>query len=111
MAINELRSVSTFIKAAELGSLRKAALDLGISPQAASKAARAGVAASMGASLMARAASRTASQNRRISVASLMPFSLSTPELTSTASVLQRGRTDVMPSPTFALVSPPLKTR
>ena len=28
MAINELRSVSTFIKAAELGSLRKAALDL-----------------------------------------------------------------------------------
>jgi DNA-binding transcriptional LysR family regulator len=38
MAINELRSVSTFVKAAELGSLRKAALDLGISPQAASKA-------------------------------------------------------------------------
>lgn len=38
MAINELRSISTFIKAAELGSLRKAALDLGISPQAASKA-------------------------------------------------------------------------
>lgn len=38
MAINELRSVSTFIKAAELGSLRKAALELGISPQAASKA-------------------------------------------------------------------------
>ena len=38
MAINELRSVSTFIKAAELGSLRKAALDLDISPQAASKA-------------------------------------------------------------------------
>ena len=38
MAINELRSVSTFIKAAELGSLRKAAMDLGISPQAASKA-------------------------------------------------------------------------
>lgn len=38
MAINELRSVSTFIKAAELGNLRKAALDLGISPQAASKA-------------------------------------------------------------------------
>lgn len=38
MAINELRSVSTFIKAAELGSLRKAALDLAISPQAASKA-------------------------------------------------------------------------
>ncbi|HKX44104.1 MAG TPA: LysR family transcriptional regulator [Burkholderiaceae bacterium] len=38
MAINELRSISTFIKAAELGSLRKAALELGISPQAASKA-------------------------------------------------------------------------
>ncbi len=38
MAINELRSVTTFIKAAELGSLRKAAFDLGISPQAASKA-------------------------------------------------------------------------
>ena len=38
MAINELRCVSTFIKAAELGSLRKAAQALGISPQAASKA-------------------------------------------------------------------------
>jgi DNA-binding transcriptional LysR family regulator len=38
MAINELRSVSTFIKAAELGSLRKAAQTLSISPQAASKA-------------------------------------------------------------------------
>lgn len=38
MAINELRSLTTFIKAAELGSLRKAALELGISPQAASKA-------------------------------------------------------------------------
>ncbi len=38
MAINELRSISTFIKAAELGSLRKAAASLGISPQAASKA-------------------------------------------------------------------------
>ena len=38
MAINELRSVSTFIKAAELGSLRKAAQELDISPQAASKA-------------------------------------------------------------------------
>nr|WP_316640859.1 LysR family transcriptional regulator [uncultured Roseateles sp.] len=38
MAINELRSISTFIKAAELGSLRQAALSLGISPQAASKA-------------------------------------------------------------------------
>lgn len=38
MAINELRSVSTFIKAAELGSLRKAAQALNVSPQAASKA-------------------------------------------------------------------------
>lgn len=38
MAINELRSITTFIKAAELGSLRKASADLGISPQAASKA-------------------------------------------------------------------------
>jgi DNA-binding transcriptional LysR family regulator len=38
MAINELRSVSIFIKAAELGSLRKAALSLNLSPQAASKA-------------------------------------------------------------------------
>ncbi len=38
MAINELRSISTFIKAAELGSLRKAAHALSISPQAASKA-------------------------------------------------------------------------
>lgn len=36
--MNELRSITTFIKAAELGSLRKAAVDLGISPQAASKA-------------------------------------------------------------------------
>lgn len=38
MALNELRCVSTFIQAAELGSLRKAALALDISPQAASKA-------------------------------------------------------------------------
>lgn len=38
MAINELRSISAFIKAAELGSLRKAAIELEISPQAASKA-------------------------------------------------------------------------
>lgn len=38
MAINELRALSTFIKAAEVGSLRKAAQALGISPQAASKA-------------------------------------------------------------------------
>jgi len=38
MAINELRSISTFIRAAELGSLRKAAESQGISPQAASQA-------------------------------------------------------------------------
>lgn len=38
MAINELRSIATFIKAAEMGSLRKAAQALNISPQAASKA-------------------------------------------------------------------------
>ena len=38
MAINELRSISIFVRAAELGSLRKAAAALGISPQAASQA-------------------------------------------------------------------------
>jgi len=38
MAFNELRSISTFAKAAELGSLRQAAIALGISPQAASLA-------------------------------------------------------------------------
>lgn len=38
MAFNELRSISTFAKAAELGSLRRAAAALGISPQAASLA-------------------------------------------------------------------------
>jgi len=38
MAINELRSISIFVKAAELGGLRKAAAALGISPQAASQA-------------------------------------------------------------------------
>lgn len=38
MAINELRSISIFVKAAELGSLRKAAASLNISPQAASQA-------------------------------------------------------------------------
>ena len=38
MAINELRSISTFVKAAELGSLRKAAAAQGLSPQAASQA-------------------------------------------------------------------------
>jgi DNA-binding transcriptional LysR family regulator len=38
MAINELRSISTFVKTAELGSLRKAAAAQGLSPQAASQA-------------------------------------------------------------------------
>jgi len=38
MAINELRLISTFVKAAELGSLRKAALAQGITAQAASQA-------------------------------------------------------------------------
>ncbi len=38
MPINELRSITTFVKAAELGSLRKAATAQGISPQAASQA-------------------------------------------------------------------------
>ncbi|MDR7379681.1 DNA-binding transcriptional LysR family regulator [Rhodoferax ferrireducens] len=38
MAINELRAVATFVKAAELGSLRQAAAAQGISPQAASQA-------------------------------------------------------------------------
>ena len=38
MAINELRSISLFVKAAELGSLRKAAAASDISPQAASQA-------------------------------------------------------------------------
>ncbi len=38
MAINELRSVSIFVSAAELGSLRKAAAAQGITPQAASQA-------------------------------------------------------------------------
>jgi len=38
MAINELRSISIFARAAELGSLRKAAAALDISPQAASQA-------------------------------------------------------------------------
>ncbi len=37
MAINELRSISVFVRAAELGSLRKAAAALDISPQAASQ--------------------------------------------------------------------------
>lgn len=38
MPINELRSISTFAKTAELGSLRKAAEAQGMSPQAASQA-------------------------------------------------------------------------
>jgi DNA-binding transcriptional LysR family regulator len=38
MPINELRSIATFVKTAELGSLRKAALTQGITPQAASQA-------------------------------------------------------------------------
>ena len=38
MAINELRSISIFVRAAELGSLRKAAAALDITPQAASQA-------------------------------------------------------------------------
>jgi DNA-binding transcriptional LysR family regulator len=38
MAINELRSISIFVRAAELGSLRRAAAALGITPQAASQA-------------------------------------------------------------------------
>ena len=38
MAINELRSISIFVTAAELGSLRKAATAMGITPQAASQA-------------------------------------------------------------------------
>lgn len=38
MAINELRSISIFVEVARLGSLRKAAQAMGISPQAASQA-------------------------------------------------------------------------
>ena len=38
MALNELRAISTFAKAAELGSLRQAAAAQGITPQAASHA-------------------------------------------------------------------------
>ena len=38
MAINELRSISIFVTAAELGSLRKVAAAMGITPQAASQA-------------------------------------------------------------------------
>ncbi|RZL00802.1 MAG: LysR family transcriptional regulator [Rubrivivax sp.] len=38
MAFNELRAIATFVKAAELGSLRQAATAHGITPQAASQA-------------------------------------------------------------------------
>ena len=38
MPVNEFRSIATFIQAAELGSLRQAALSQGLTPQAASKA-------------------------------------------------------------------------
>ena len=38
MPINELRSITTFAKTAELGSLRKAAAAQGMTPQAASQA-------------------------------------------------------------------------
>lgn len=38
MPINELRSITTFVKTAELGSLRKASSSQGITPQAASQA-------------------------------------------------------------------------
>ena len=37
MSINELRSITTFVRTAELGSLSKAAAAQQISPQAASK--------------------------------------------------------------------------
>jgi DNA-binding transcriptional LysR family regulator len=37
MAFNELRAIAVFVKAAELGSLRKAAEDQGVTPQAASQ--------------------------------------------------------------------------
>jgi len=38
MAINELRAISTFAKAVELGSIRRAAMAQGVTPQAASQA-------------------------------------------------------------------------
>ena len=37
MSINEMRSIALFVKAAELGSLRKAAASQGVTPQGASK--------------------------------------------------------------------------
>jgi DNA-binding transcriptional LysR family regulator len=36
MPINEFRAISTFAKAVELGSIRRAALAQGVTPQAAS---------------------------------------------------------------------------
>ena len=36
--MNEIRAITIFVRAATLGSLRKAAVDQGISPQAASHA-------------------------------------------------------------------------
>jgi DNA-binding transcriptional LysR family regulator len=36
--MNEVRAISIFVRAATLGNLRKAAVDQGISPQAASHA-------------------------------------------------------------------------
>ena len=36
MPINEFRTISTFAKAIELGSIRRAALAQGVTPQAAS---------------------------------------------------------------------------
>ena len=56
-------------------------------------------------------AARTAATNWLIFSRLLIPLEISTPELTSTASVLQRGLTCKMPSVTFAGVSPPDKTR
>lgn len=38
MPINELRSITTFVRTAELGNLRKAATAQSITPQAASQA-------------------------------------------------------------------------
>ena len=56
-------------------------------------------------------AARTAATNARILSASLMPLALSTPELTSTDREGLSLRRHAMPSPTFAGVNPPLKTR
>jgi len=38
MSMNEMRAIATFVKAVELGSLRRAAVAQGVSPQAASQA-------------------------------------------------------------------------